>query len=332
MTSSLGAIWEQLEAESLPGGMMTKRVYPAAKVDLFVGLENPGALRTFFVEVPRNAIAGVSRWPSCAGFAVGAEPVGDGKARHRVVVRSRESSSDDLFASVAEDVLAVASTQLGPRETITALVGRLLRWQRFLENHGAHGLTAFEQRGLFGELWFMEHAVLPRCGVAAGLQGWTGPLAKDHDFQLPTLSCEVKTTASNPDHRVHISNIRQLDDGGAAPLVLVHVSLVERNAQARTLVDLVADVRLATGDHVALLNELLTEAGYLDIHAAGYRSTGYIVQSHKAYAVREGFPRMLERDLPPGIGEVSYALSLSACAPFAIEDTTLMSMLGASSP
>jgi hypothetical protein len=41
------------------------------------------------------------------------------------------------------------------------------------------------------------------------------------------------------------------------------------------------------------------------------------VRGERTYQVRRGFPRLVEVDLPVGVGDVNFALSLAACEPFA---------------
>jgi len=325
---TLQAAWLELESESRQStGFTARRVLPESAIDLFVGLEGPGAVRLFLVEVPRNSIAGISRWPACAGFTVRPERVPNDRSRDRVVVRLSDPGCRDIFAALAADTIAAAATQVDGRGAIGAIVGRLERWQRFLESHGSDGLSIQAQHGLFGELWFLERFLLSTCGPAAAVQAWTGPLAKDQDFQLPGLSCEVKASAMNPDQKVRVSNVRQLDDSAPGELFLMHVALEERNTQGRTLVDLVTTLRSALGEQTSLFNERLVNSGYLDVHSAGYAQRGYVVKHHQSYRVSGDFPRILERELRPGVGGVTYALTLSACVPFAVADAELIALL-----
>ena len=41
------------------------------------------------------------------------------------------------------------------------------------------------------------------------------------------------------------------------------------------------------------------------------------MRGERTYQVRRGFPRLLEVDLPAGVGDVNFAVSLAACEPFA---------------
>ena len=92
---------------------------------------------------------------------------------------------------------------------------------------------------------------------------------------------------------------------------------------------LIADLRaeLST-DPVALaaFNDRLLDRGWLDAHASRYESRRWTVRGEHTYQVRRGFPRLVEVDLPTGVGDVNFAVSLAACEPFA---APVSGMLGA---
>jgi hypothetical protein len=62
----------------------------------------------------------------------------------------------------------------------------------------------------------------------------------------------------------------------------------------------------------------LFDAGYLESEENYYRRVGLAVLSETTYRVTDGFPRLLPGDLPPGVGDVKYVLSLGACQEFAV--------------
>ncbi len=76
-----------------------------------------------------------------------------------------------------------------------------------------------------------------------------------------------------------------------------------------------------------LLEDLLLAAGYLDRHEQLYENVAYVVRSHHAFHVRDGFPRLTETALPPGVGDLAYSVALSNCMPFLVEDEEIRSLL-----
>jgi hypothetical protein len=72
--------------------------------------------------------------------------------------------------------------------------------------------------------------------------------------------------------------------------------------------------------------DALRLAGYLDVQASMY-ATGYAVRALQLFRVGPGFPRLLERDLPPGVGDVRYTVALAACQEFEVSTAELHAAL-----
>ncbi len=143
----------------------------------------------------------------------------------------------------------------------------------------------------------------------------------------------MKTTAAKQPQSVRITSERQLDVTGVGQLFLHVVVVDERevspdtNAPGQSLVGIVAEIRSAvTGDPIALaeFNDRLLDAGWLDSQAGRYEGRRWTVRHEITYRVSEGFPRLTERNLPAGVGDVNYALNLAACDPFAVTTTEMV--------
>jgi hypothetical protein len=74
----------------------------------------------------------------------------------------------------------------------------------------------------------------------------------------------------------------------------------------------------------------LLGAGYLAIHESRYQSDGYLVRFDELFHVREGFPRVTERDLPSGVGELSYSVVASALKDFRVDWNVLTALVSQS--
>jgi hypothetical protein len=68
-------------------------------------------------------------------------------------------------------------------------------------------------------------------------------------------------------------------------------------------------------------------SGKDDLHAVRYASPGYAVRRQDTFRVGPGFPRIIEADLPKGVGDASYSMSLAACQSFSVPLTALISAL-----
>ncbi len=275
-------------------------------------------------------------WPECRGLelisvALGSQP--------HLGVRLRDAACADVFTALAEDVAPRVAAAPGAKQAAAELLGRLRRWQQFLT--AARDLLSIEaQRGLWGELHVLRTHLRPALGAAATVAGWKASAAAHQDFQFSGGAVEVKTTAAKQPQSVRITSERQLDGTGVGALFLHVVVVDEREVPAgdtppgQSLSALIADVRteLST-DLIALaaFNDRLLDRGWLDAHASRYEGRRWTVRGERIYRVRRGFPRLVEVDLPAGVGDVNFAVSLAACEPFAAAVPVMLAALAQTS-
>lgn len=149
-------------------------------------------------------------------------------------------------------------------------------------------LSTEQQLGLMGELMVVE-ALLDGASPGEVLEWWVGPLAEQHDFALPGVDLEVKTTLS--ERRRHmISGTEQLRPNPSRPLWLVSIPLTRVGSGAgRSLAGIVVDLHeRLDGDHRLLAT--LTELGWADEDAEMYEQRYLPRDVPLAYAVDETFP------------------------------------------
>lgn len=316
--------WLALESELHGDGWRMQLARPLKGHPLFVAIE--GARRALLLRVPASTIPPRHLWPACTGLEVLAVQLA-GHAHLGVALR--EPRFGDVFTALAEDLARRVEQERGePIHVVAVFISQLTRWQRFLAA-SAVGLSAEAQRGLWGELHFLHTRLLPTLGGAA-VAGWKGPEGAHQDFQFSGAWIEVKTTLAKQPQTVLIASERQLDDT-LAPALFLHVLMLEsQEGGLSTLPALVTQVRSALGAWPASrepFEEALLAAGYLDRHAPRYAGVGYAVRQTDDFRVGLGFPRIVEADLPAGVGDASYQLSLAACAGFITPASSLTATL-----
>lgn len=311
--------WLALEAET-PGseGWRMLLARPIKGYALFVAIECASARRALLIRVPAEAVPPKRQWPVIAGVEVTALTLA-GHVSFGVILR--DSRFTDVFSALAEDLARRVEESSGaPAEAVALLIGQLVRWQRFLAASAA-GLSPEAQRGLWGELKFLHDNLIPILGGGTAVPGWRGPVGAHQDFQYAAAWIEVKTTLAKQPQTVRIASERQLDDTHAPALFLQVLMLETHEGGPATLPALIAQLRSALAAWPAareVFEDALLAARYLDSHAPRYAATGYAVRQADTFRVGAGFPRIVEADLPPGVGDASYQLSLAACAAFSV--------------
>ncbi len=327
-------LWREMETEANTFGAaawLTRFALPRAAPALLVAMETHHRRRALLLPLPKDAMPPQRDWPRCNGLEVFELTLGD---EPHLAVRLIDVACADVFTALAEDIAPRIATVASAHEAAVTILGRLRRWQRFLAA-GFAGLSLERQRGLFGELHVLLARVLPALGAKRAVAGWRSPHASHQDFQFSAASIEVKTTVAKGPPSVRIASERQLDRVGTRALYLLAVLLDERETDpgvepvGQNLPDLVAQVKLClAGETLDLFDDRLLELGYLQADASRYENRRFSLRQERAYRVDDGFPRIVESDLPSGVGEVSYRLELSACEPFAISVDEMLARIG----
>jgi hypothetical protein len=173
-----------------------------------------------------------------------------------------------------------------------------------------------------GELFFLKDYLFRKYPYSEALLYWTGLDKTNHDFQLKNIAIEVKATSSKQHKKFYISSERQLDCTGLEHLYLAVFSLnVHSNMNEKSLPKFINEIYLQIQEDsyaVFQFEVKLAKYGYNEIHAEKYTS-GFSLYEMSFFEVLSGFPRLLQGDLPPGLGDLKYSIVVSACEPYQIE-------------
>lgn len=333
MMMRIEKIWEDLEnkGESFTSGYLTRRVLPHVNYDVYIAIEKPLNTRLLMLRVKSTLLDRKVVYPASSSFVVNRVALSQDSEEHSTLqLVLTNARYQDIFTTLVQDIVDYLASISEERAAISAFITRLKRWQTFLEKHSPEGLSESAQQGLYGELWFLRHLVLPHLGALDGLRRWTAPKGTQQDFQFSACAVEVKTTRAKQHQKLAIASERQLDDTGIGTIVLLHLSLDVRQEQGETLPEMITSVRsIVASDAIASdeLENCLFEVGYLDIHATRYENIGYTVREHNYFKVRDDFPRIIESDLRNGVGEVCYTISVSECKRFSIPESEMSTLI-----
>jgi hypothetical protein len=306
-----------MEQVTPPGhiGRVIRRVRPDAHCDIFLGLAKPSNHRMVVLPLAEASLSSLDDLPTSRGVEARIARPGDDGAEVSLELVLMDPRAADIFTALAADVAGAAAVEPNEARAVSAFVGRLRRWQRFLKESGPGGLEPEQQRGLFGELWLMRHLLLDVFGPAVSVAAWTGPSHAAHDYQLGRGAIEVKTSVTKQDQHLSIASERQLDATGLGVLFVFHLSLDEHRNAGSSLVELIEDLRahLASTPEAPLFEDRLFDAGYMDAQSPLYANPGYTVRESNFFRVTRDFPRIVEADLRPGVADVRYAISVAEC-------------------
>lgn len=193
-------------------------------------------------------------------------------------------------------------------EAVDVICQLVYDYEEFFGSEKEKRLTKQEEQGLFGELLFLE-SVLDKKGEDY-LSIWTGPQKNKHDFISPNnIGVEVKTTGSQSQKNILISNENQLKFEDRAKLFLV-LYVLEINPNGENIIDLYKRIldKLATNKAKRLFNEKLLEFG-IDPNSYFARYS-FIMVSKSCYQINASFPRISKEQIDPSIFDVKYRVNV----------------------
>jgi hypothetical protein len=295
---------------------------------LYLGEENLSGIKCFMFKASRGAVQ-EKDLPATKGLEVRFDFGFIEKSEIAIVLKLLNEDFIEVFTALLNDIIATVDEKTDEQAFVAAFFNRLTIWKLFFDNSSPEGLGPERRRGLFGELYFLREMIIPHFGVT-GIKYWVGPEAATHDFELGGAAIEVKTSAGKKSQRITISSERQLDDAGYKTLFLTEFSIAVRRHSSPNLVEMIRTLETLLSVDQSLLvrfRNLLLMSGYSPLHDDRYLLEGYHVEETNYYVVKEGFPRLLGRDLKPGIGGIKYTVDLSACKDFKVDADEIKSFL-----
>jgi hypothetical protein len=238
-------------------------------------------------------------------------------------------NTNNIFELVISD-LCENVIQIQDKKKISEVIIKVLNeWKLFFERDNDSTLSISSQKGLVGELYFLRDYLFQKYSYSDSLSYWTGSAKTNHDFQIVNNAVEIKTTSSKQHKRFMISSEKQLDATGLDNLFLSLFSLnLHNNMPDRTLPAIINEIStLLQNDSIASyqFNIKITKCGY-DYRYSNKYLIGFSVHDIKFYNVIDGFPRLLQSNLPNGIGDLKYSVMVSACTEYVIKTEILNSI------
>lgn len=327
--------WRELESPQDTPGRSSLRLYPESPLDIFLSVSHPGRQRMLvFRADARSAdpiVRSVGRLPKAAGIEMNLSAVS--RVEYELQVILTADGLREVFNPLVADVAETAKSAPAAAEALAAAVDRFERWQDLLRAVSRDGLSAEARRGLYGELLVLGDVLLASLGEAEAIEAWTGPTGTNQDFQLSELAIETKASVAKRPRSIRIASERQLDGTGTPALLLALANLDERRGgSGESLNRRVEGIRqqLTSPAARARFDGLLVQVGYLPGHHDLYEEPRYTLRELRFWHVREGFPRLVESDLPEGVGDCTYQVSTSGLDAYRATADEVMELIGGS--
>lgn len=313
-------IWKQLEGSSSEiSGLFRTRYSDASKCDVFLGVKFPETYRMLILIVPFKIGKEFNFKYEFKGLKF--DKIYDPDDSNYLLLNLVlvDNHFKDIFDTLLADVIAAVINETDIKLILKNYSNRLIKWESLFERFKQEGLSPEEQRGLFGELYFLRKFLQINNNYQFALNSWIGTAREVRDFQMNNWALEVKTTHGNNHQKIQISSERQLDTTHLDKLFLYHLSLEKLQERGETLNQIITSICNILGNDSAALNQFkskLYEAGYFEQHFTLYDSIGYLIRQETFYIVENEFPRIQENEIRSGVGDVKYSIIVSQCEAF----------------
>jgi hypothetical protein len=326
-------LWQELTSELRSDtGIVRRRIQMPNGANVFIAMLSPSGLPALLVETDCNNVPSTIN-VNCQGFTLksGQNQLSDLLTSTCLLLELADSKFRDVFLVLVKDILNKMYAANSESQSVRTFLSQLSRWQGFFNKHGQTGLTTQEQHGLWGELWALKNVLATNIGLSTSILAWEGPEGANQDFAFDDLICEVKTSVSPPHEKFQVSNVLQLDSSSSTVFIVLFLAIETRQSTLCTLSQLVEEIRSVVAETnpqlLDIFNTKLIHYGYLKIHEEYYNKTGYLLRHSILYLVSDDFPRILEKDLPNGVGDVKYSISNAACTGFVIESEKIKELI-----
>src|SRR5690606_138992 len=88
----------------------------------------------------------------------------------------------DIFSLFIQNILEDVAESVTESEAVTKTLNVISKWKKLFDKINFNGLSIEQQKGLIGELLFINHLLDHRKSPSTILNAWTGPDFEDKDF------------------------------------------------------------------------------------------------------------------------------------------------------
>jgi hypothetical protein len=319
--NSIKDIWDsQLNASK--NKVIRERVIQVSGLTCFIGTITFSNAKIFLLELDSNIDIHQNYLKRFIGVEVQIIPSPNNKKELVIILLVEELT--DIFIVFIEDIINSLLDINDSENALIIISKRINYWKKLFGKFSTNLLTPQQQRGLFGELYFLNKVLIEKNNKQV-INAWKAPNGTNQDFYINAKTIEVKTTISNS-QTIKISNEYQLDISGLDKLFIAFYKLYEF-PEGITLLSLINDIRMLLNSEIDLLNIFnvkLINLGVLPELEDEYNEIGYSVRGEKYYDVTSEFPKITALMVNESISKISYGIDLGYCLNF---ETTFTEIL-----
>lgn len=233
----------------------------------------------------------------------------------------------DIFSLFIQNILDDLIRITTENEAIIITLNVISKWKKLFDKINFSGLSLGQQKGIIGELLFIDFLLKNGIMPSGILKAWSGADYDDKDFTFGATGIEIKLTSAKLP-KIQITSERQLDAETLDNLFLILYATEEVKENGFSMNSLITKIQnnILTHEERALFNEKLLLLGYR-VDDQEYYNKMYSLKKVYAFRVSEDFPKIVKHQLPLGIYNTSYSIELSAIENFILEQEIIVQQI-----
>lgn len=227
----------------------------------------------------------------------------------------------EVFSMFIQNIIEEISNCNTEKEALNRTLNIVSKWKKLFDKINFNGLSIEQQKGLIGELLFLNYLLNDEKTSANAVNAWTGAEQdfQAKDFTFGSIGVEIKFTSSKQP-KIKISSERQLDAENLSELFLILYATEAVKDDGISLNSIIEQTRqkISTEEERSVFNAKLQLNGYFDEDKEHYGRM-YSLKRTFVFKVTSDFPKIVKNQLPLGIYDISYSIEISALENFIVD-------------
>ncbi len=324
MKNSINKIWQSHLQDLSKSGIIKTRIDEISKLDCYLGTILRTKVKFFTISINEEIKIHSNYLKRFAGVEIQVLPY-ENKTKELTIILL-ENELIEIFIVFIEDIIKSLVNIDNIEDALIIIPKRINYWRKLFSKYTIGLLSPQQQRGLYGELYFMKLLLENFDNHSKILNAWQAPMGSNQDFYFNKKAIEVKTSKSNSP-AIKIANEFQLDTTELDKLFIAFYKLIEFPNDENTLLKIINEIRVVLMKSEELLSDFNQKLNYLGVSPnmeSEYDKIGYAIRRDHYYNVNEQFPRITMDTLDNAISKVSYEIAPNKCTKFEIEFTEML--------
>lgn len=159
--TKINEIWSEMENDvSSSSGLLLRRYSPSVLTDVYIAFRKTEKLRCIALKLKNGNSINLSQYANLKDIKAELIPDEKDSTKTFLLILLTNKQHEDVFATLCEDLITGIAAISDEKIVVKELLNRLEKWKSLFDKASAEGLSPEEQRGLYGELYFLKKWII----------------------------------------------------------------------------------------------------------------------------------------------------------------------------